>query len=224
MNSSATTSLVSASQNATGALQAAQAGNQLPWNAAARACASFADGPARFGESLRSMSVDRSRAMIELGHPRLSAIRQCAPVSIGRSTFYRAPDLPVSGARSHSRSTEPSLCADTTFRCGAASSISVALTRPTGRPDPLGQTPRDWRPDMPRTKLSKAAKLSQERGPPQLISCCSTHTPLSRGCAVRPVCWCRDRRTRGRRGSSRTACRCRPAPGSPLPSPREAAE
>jgi len=37
------------------------------------------------------MSVDRRRAMIEPGHPRLSIIRQCALVSIGRSTFYRAP-------------------------------------------------------------------------------------------------------------------------------------
>jgi putative transposase len=29
--------------------------------------------------------------MIEPGHPRLSIVRQCALVSIGRSTFYRAP-------------------------------------------------------------------------------------------------------------------------------------
>jgi putative transposase len=37
------------------------------------------------------MSVDRRRAMIEPRHPRLSIVRQCALVSIGRSTFYRAP-------------------------------------------------------------------------------------------------------------------------------------
>jgi putative transposase len=36
------------------------------------------------------MSVDRRRAVIEPGHPRLSIVRQCALVSIGRSTFYRA--------------------------------------------------------------------------------------------------------------------------------------
>src|SRR6185312_1742728 len=44
-----------------------------------------------FGESLRSMSVDRRRAMIEPGHPRPSIVRQCALASIGHSTFYRAP-------------------------------------------------------------------------------------------------------------------------------------
>jgi putative transposase len=37
------------------------------------------------------MSVDRRRAMIEPDHPHLSVVRQCALVSIGRSTFYRAP-------------------------------------------------------------------------------------------------------------------------------------
>ena len=31
--------------------------------------------------------------MIEPGHPHLSVVRQCALVSIGRSTFYRAPAL-----------------------------------------------------------------------------------------------------------------------------------
>jgi putative transposase len=36
------------------------------------------------------MSVDRRRAMIEPDHPHLSVVRQCALVSIGRSTFYRA--------------------------------------------------------------------------------------------------------------------------------------
>lgn len=39
------------------------------------------------------MSADRRRAMIEADHPHLSVSRQCALVSIGRSTFYRAPAL-----------------------------------------------------------------------------------------------------------------------------------
>jgi putative transposase len=37
------------------------------------------------------MSIERRRAMIDPEHPRLSVVRQCALVSIGRSTFYRAP-------------------------------------------------------------------------------------------------------------------------------------
>ena len=37
------------------------------------------------------MSVERRRAMIDQDHPRLSVVRQCALVSIGRSTFYREP-------------------------------------------------------------------------------------------------------------------------------------
>ena len=37
------------------------------------------------------MSVDRRRAMIEPDHPHLSVVRQCALVSLGRSTFYRMP-------------------------------------------------------------------------------------------------------------------------------------
>ena len=37
------------------------------------------------------MSVQRRRAMIDPAHPHLSVVRQCALVSIGRSTFYRAP-------------------------------------------------------------------------------------------------------------------------------------
>jgi len=37
------------------------------------------------------MSVERRRAMIEVGHPQLSVVRQCALVGIGRSTFYRTP-------------------------------------------------------------------------------------------------------------------------------------
>jgi hypothetical protein len=44
-----------------------------------------------FGESVRSMSMDRRRTMIEPGHPHLSVARQCMLVSIGRSTFYQAP-------------------------------------------------------------------------------------------------------------------------------------
>jgi putative transposase len=37
------------------------------------------------------MSADRRKAMIEADHPRLSIARQCALVSIARSTFYREP-------------------------------------------------------------------------------------------------------------------------------------
>ena len=37
------------------------------------------------------MSVERRRAMIDPEHLHLSVVRQCALVSIGRSTFYRAP-------------------------------------------------------------------------------------------------------------------------------------
>jgi putative transposase len=37
------------------------------------------------------MSADRRKAMIEADHPRLSVTRQCALVSIARSTFYREP-------------------------------------------------------------------------------------------------------------------------------------
>ena len=37
------------------------------------------------------MSVDRRRQVIEPAHPRLSIVRQCALVSISRSSFYYAP-------------------------------------------------------------------------------------------------------------------------------------
>lgn len=37
------------------------------------------------------MSADRRKAMIDADHPRLSIVRQCALVSIARSTFYREP-------------------------------------------------------------------------------------------------------------------------------------
>jgi putative transposase len=37
------------------------------------------------------MTADRRKAMIEADHPRLSVARQCALVSIARSTFYREP-------------------------------------------------------------------------------------------------------------------------------------
>jgi len=43
------------------------------------------------------MSVDRRRAMIEPGHDRLSVVRQCALVWLGRSTFYRAPAAETAG-------------------------------------------------------------------------------------------------------------------------------
>jgi putative transposase len=43
------------------------------------------------------MTADRRKAMIEADHPRLSVARQCALVSIARSTFYRetAPETAV---------------------------------------------------------------------------------------------------------------------------------
>ncbi|WP_159006615.1 IS3 family transposase [Bradyrhizobium sp. S69] len=46
-----------------------------------------------FGQSLRSLSLDRRKAMIEPDHPRLSIVRQCELASISRSSFYRAPTM-----------------------------------------------------------------------------------------------------------------------------------
>ena len=43
-------------------------------------------GTGFFVESLRSLSLDRRKTMIDPGHPRLSIVRQCA--SISRSSFY----------------------------------------------------------------------------------------------------------------------------------------
>jgi putative transposase len=42
-----------------------------------------------FGQSLRSLSLDRRKAMIEPGHPWLSVVRQCELASISRSSFHR---------------------------------------------------------------------------------------------------------------------------------------
>jgi hypothetical protein len=42
-------------------------------------------------ESLRSLSLDRRKTRIDLGHPRLSIVRQCELASISRSSFYREP-------------------------------------------------------------------------------------------------------------------------------------
>src|SRR3981189_3458699 len=44
-------------------------------------------------QSLRSRSLDRRKAMIEPGHPRLSIVRQCELASISRSSFYREPTV-----------------------------------------------------------------------------------------------------------------------------------
>lgn len=44
-----------------------------------------------FGESLRSMSVERRRAMVEPAHHRLSILAQRRLLSIGRSSYYYAP-------------------------------------------------------------------------------------------------------------------------------------
>ncbi|MGC1318979.1 MAG: IS3 family transposase [Pseudolabrys sp.] len=46
-----------------------------------------------FGQSLRSLSLDRRKAMIEPDHPRLSIVRQCELASISRSSFYREPTV-----------------------------------------------------------------------------------------------------------------------------------
>ncbi len=37
------------------------------------------------------MSVEQRRTMIDPAHPHLSVVRQCALVSIGRSTLYGEP-------------------------------------------------------------------------------------------------------------------------------------
>jgi hypothetical protein len=42
-------------------------------------------------ESLRSLSLDRRKTRIDLGHPRLSIVRQCELASISCSSFYREP-------------------------------------------------------------------------------------------------------------------------------------
>jgi transposase-like protein len=44
-----------------------------------------------FGQSVRSMSVERRRQMIEPEHSQLSIVRQCELVSISRSGFYYRP-------------------------------------------------------------------------------------------------------------------------------------
>ena len=46
-----------------------------------------------FGQSLRSLSLDWRKAMIEPGHPRHSIVRQCELASISRSSFYRGPTV-----------------------------------------------------------------------------------------------------------------------------------
>ena len=48
-------------------------------------------GAGFFVESLRSLSLDRRKTMIDPGHPRLSIVRQCELASISRSSFYRQP-------------------------------------------------------------------------------------------------------------------------------------
>jgi putative transposase len=53
---------------------------------------SVGGGTRFFGESLRSLSLDRRKMMIEPGHPRLSIVRQCELASISRSSFYREPN------------------------------------------------------------------------------------------------------------------------------------
>src|SRR4051795_4821475 len=48
-------------------------------------------GTGFFGQSLRSMSIERRRQMIAPEHPQLSVVRQCELVSISRSGFYYRP-------------------------------------------------------------------------------------------------------------------------------------
>jgi putative transposase len=48
-------------------------------------------GAGFFSESLRSMSVDRRRAMVEPAHHRLSISAQCRLLRISRSSYYYAP-------------------------------------------------------------------------------------------------------------------------------------
>src|SRR3954454_15334603 len=48
-------------------------------------------GTGFFGQSLRSMSIERRRQMTEPEHPQLSVVRQCELVSISRSGFYYQP-------------------------------------------------------------------------------------------------------------------------------------
>ncbi len=44
-----------------------------------------------FSQGIRSMSIERRRALIERGHEQLSIVRQCELVSISRSSFYHRP-------------------------------------------------------------------------------------------------------------------------------------
>ena len=48
-------------------------------------------GAGFFSQSLRSMSVDRRRSMIEPAHDRLSISTQCRLLTISRSSYYYAP-------------------------------------------------------------------------------------------------------------------------------------
>jgi len=48
-------------------------------------------GAGLFSEGLRSMSIERRRALIEPGYEQLSVVRQCELVSISRSSFYYQP-------------------------------------------------------------------------------------------------------------------------------------
>ena len=58
---------------------------------AARQDRAVGGGAGFFSESVRSMRVERRRALIEPGHGRLSIVRQCELVSISRSSFYHRP-------------------------------------------------------------------------------------------------------------------------------------
>ena len=58
---------------------------------AAREDRAAVGGTGFFGESFRSMRLERRRQIIEPEHPQLSVVRQCELVSISRSGFYHRP-------------------------------------------------------------------------------------------------------------------------------------
>jgi putative transposase len=68
-----------------------------------------------FSQSLRSLSLDRRRQMIEPDHRKISIQRQCALVSISRSAFYYQP------------------AGETPLTDGQILTFTIAMDTPTGR-------------------------------------------------------------------------------------------
>jgi hypothetical protein len=58
---------------------------------AAREDRAVAGGTGFFGQSVRAMSIERRRQMVEPEDPRLSILRQCELVSVSRLGFYHRP-------------------------------------------------------------------------------------------------------------------------------------